>query len=141
MSRPLIIGFGNTLRQDDGLGCRAAELLRADSDAIDTLQCHQLTPELATNVAQASLVVFLDAALDREPGSMSCEPVSEDRTRIWTHSLSPAQLLGLAAELGQAPPAFLITAGAERTGWGEGLAPGSLHSAERMAEIAKRLLV
>ena len=142
MSRPLIIGFGNPLREDDGLGWRVAELLRADSDGIDILQCQQLTPELAEDVVKASLVIFLDAALDQEPGSVSCELVSPDRTRIWTHHLSPAQLMGLAGELADVlPAAYLVSGGARSTGWSETLAAGSQHSAECMADAARGLLL
>lgn len=143
MNRPLVIGFGNSLRQDDGLGRHAAELLRADADGrnIDILQCHQLTPELAADVAASSLVVFLDAAVDREPGCVSCEPVFPDRTKIWPHHLSAAQLMALAAELTDLlPPAFLVTGGIARTGWGEGLSAASIDAAQRMAGVAKSLL-
>lgn len=143
MNRPLIIGFGNSLREDDGLGRHVAELLRADADGMnaDIVQCHQLAPELAADVAASSLVVFLDAAVDREPGCVSCEPVFPDRITTWSHHLSPAQVMALAAELTDAlPAAFLVTGGIARTGWGEGLSAASLDSAERMAGVAKSLV-
>jgi len=48
-ARVLVIGYGNTLRGDDGLGQRAAEALaqRALPDGVEVLSCHQLTIELA----------------------------------------------------------------------------------------------
>ena len=143
MNRPLVIGFGNALREDDGLGRYVAELLRVDADGmnIDIVQCHQLIPELAADVAASSLVVFLDARVDREPGSVSCEPVFPDRTKIWPHHLSSAQLMALAAELTDLlPPAFLVTGGIARTGWGERLSAASIDAAQRMAGVAKSLL-
>ena len=54
----LVIGYGNPLRGDDGFGCSAAGLLAADPrlDGATVLGRHQLTPELATDIAGASLV-------------------------------------------------------------------------------------
>src|SRR5208282_1087020 len=113
-TRPLVIGFGNPLRQDDGIGWRAAELLEqllSPGDA-EIIQCHQLTPELAASFEDASIVIFLDAASDREPGAISTEPVRAESTIVWSHYLSPGQLLGLSEQLGgKAPPAFLIRGG------------------------------
>lgn len=49
--------------------------------------------------------------------------------------------MALAAELTNLlPPAFLVTGGIARTGWGEGLSAASLDSAERMAGVAKSLV-
>jgi len=43
----LIIGIGNPLRSDDGVGWVVAEQLTRDSDASsDVLTVYQLTPEL-----------------------------------------------------------------------------------------------
>src|SRR5579884_2097858 len=65
MPHPLVIGYGNPLREDDAVGLRAAELV--DSGAY---RCHQLTPELASVVADASMVIFLDAARCEKPGEI-----------------------------------------------------------------------
>ena len=115
--RPLIIGYGNPLREDDGMGWRAVELLaeQLSSGAADVIQCHQLTPELAARFDGASLVLFLDAACDQYPGTVSCEPVTAEGNSAWSHHLSPAQLLRLSEQLGSpARPAFLIRGGAFR---------------------------
>jgi hypothetical protein len=44
----LIVGYGNPLRGDDGLGWRAAERLRTviQDAGVEILALHQLTPEL-----------------------------------------------------------------------------------------------
>jgi hydrogenase maturation protease len=139
MRRPLIIGFGNPLRGDDGLGCRSAELIQFP-DA-DVLTCRQLTPELAGNVSAASMVIFLDASLDQEPGTVVSHEVGAEPGGAWTHQLSPGQILGLAREVfGRKPSAFLITGGVERVGWGEGLTASVELCAGEMARVARRLL-
>ena len=64
MARALVIGYGNTLRADDGLGPAVAERLGsewADED-VGVLSCQLLTPELAEPVSRAEIVVFIDAA-------------------------------------------------------------------------------
>ena len=60
----LVIGYGNTLRTDDGVGRLAAERLADDPrlDGVRVIGRHQLTPELALDVSQAALVVFVDAS-------------------------------------------------------------------------------
>jgi len=68
----LVIGYGNTLRRDDGVGVRAAEMMAADSRFADVevLTAYQLTPELSLDIATASLVVFVDADVRGLPGSI-----------------------------------------------------------------------
>jgi hydrogenase maturation protease len=139
MKRPLIIGYGNPLREDDGIGLHAAELVErslAPGEA-DVLRCHQLTPELAVQVQDASLVIFIDAALDLEPGKVSVIPLYRVGPSAWSHDLSPSQLLSL---VDKAPPAYWVTCGVSRTGWREGLTPQAEGLALAMAAAALSLL-
>jgi len=131
----MVIGYGNPLRRDDGLGLRAAEILEARG--IDTLRCHQLTPELAAGIAKTEIVVFLDAAADLEPGEIRCAQVSEEVTGSWTHHLTPGQLLHLTAGIfASAPKALLITGGPFAMDFGDCLTAGGEQCARRMAEAA-----
>jgi len=70
--KALIIGYGNTLRGDDGFGWRAAEQLAASHSIgdVEVQTQHQLTPELAQTMSEADTVVFLDAAADGPPGQV-----------------------------------------------------------------------
>ncbi|GGA20530.1 hydrogenase maturation protease [Okeania sp. KiyG1] len=62
MAKILIIGYGNTLRSDDGAGQRVAELVAEwKLPNVRSLPVHQLTPELAEPISQAELVIFVDA--------------------------------------------------------------------------------
>jgi hydrogenase maturation protease len=59
----LIIGYGNPLRGDDGVGWHAAhELARAIcASHVEVRACHQLTLDLAEPISQADAVIFIDA--------------------------------------------------------------------------------
>ena len=117
MARILIVGYGNPLRSDDGLGWRAAEELsqRLSLTEVEVIVRHQLTPELADNLKSADAVFFIDAAHAGPPGELTCEPVtsqpltSQPQT-IHSHQCSPAGVLALAQQLyGASPRAFAVT--------------------------------
>ncbi len=58
----LVIGYGNTLRSDDGAGPFVARALEARVPAgTRILDAHQLTPEMAIDISVATRVVFVDA--------------------------------------------------------------------------------
>jgi hydrogenase maturation protease len=100
----LIVGYGNPLRSDDGFGWHAARLLAADPRLAGArvLTLHQLTPELAADIASASLVVLVDASVvDAAPGSVAVRSIQprQDSPLSWSHHLDPAALAGLAHAL------------------------------------------
>ena len=104
----LVVGYGNPLRRDDGIGWHAARLLASDPRLADArvLTQHQLAPELAADVSRASLVVLVDASAEGEPGSVRVGKV-EPRPAApatWSHHLDPKTLAGLAEALYGATP-------------------------------------
>jgi len=140
MARVLIIGFGNPLRSDDGLGWYAAiQLFRsAASPDIEVLPCHQLTPDLAEAVSHAETVLFLDSTHEGVPGEFHCSEIQAmESCPSFTHHLSPQAVLGIAHELyGVDPHAWLMTI------CGRNFGPGETLSAEvlrRMPELKKRV--
>jgi len=73
---PLLIGIGNRLRSDDGIGYRIAETLRAEDSPMQVLAVQQLTPELAEPIAAAAAVLFVDASvLDPGADQLRLEPL------------------------------------------------------------------
>ena len=113
MPLTLIIGYGNTIRGDDGAGPRAVELLQAmvASPDVELLALHQLTPELMEPISRASRVIFIDAAAAGTPGEVRQRPVEPDRSSAdFTHHATPGALLaGAQALYGRAAEAYLIT--------------------------------
>jgi hydrogenase maturation protease len=122
----LIVGYGNSLRTDDGVGWHAAGLLATDPrlEGARVLARQQLTPELAADVSRASLVVLVDASAEGAPGSVSVRrigPRSATPTP-WSHHLDPATLAGLAEALyGVVPPIVLVSVAASSFAEGDRL--------------------
>jgi hydrogenase maturation protease len=126
--RTLIIGYGNTLRTDDGVGRCVAERLAADARLVGAtvIGVHQLAPELVVDISQADLVVFVDAGRGPAAGTFTIEPLerSEGARRTWSHHFNPALLLTLADELyGVSPPAYIVAVGVESFEVGDRLSP------------------
>jgi len=139
-----VIGIGNPLRRDDGVGWHAADLLRADARlaGIDIRACHQLTPELAADVAAAGLVVLVDAGDEGSPpGSVSTSVVAPDRVAASSHALDPAGLVALTVELfGATPPVMLVTVAVRDTEIGYDLSPEVAAALERATAAVAGLL-
>lgn len=74
MARILVVGHGNPVRTDDGLGWHVAvELFRSNtSPDVKVLPCHQLTPDLAEPMSVSETVIFIDCARDGNPGEVRC---------------------------------------------------------------------
>jgi hydrogenase maturation protease len=118
-ARPLVIGYGNPLRGDDAVGWRVAEAVREDPRAggADVLLRHQLTPELAADLAAASTVVLVDASEADPPGEVRVQRVDDvPGAAAWSHHVDPGSLLALARALyGAAPPLHVVAIGIAST--------------------------
>ena len=138
--KTLLIGIGNPLRGDDGVGWRvAADLAEAaPSDDVEVLCCHQLTPELAETLSRVDRAFFIDADVGLAPGEVRCTPLAPaPSTEPLSHRLEPAALLGLAGALyGRCPAAHLVAIGPESLDAGEGLSA----TVERALAAGVRLL-
>lgn len=121
----LVIGYGNTLRSDDGVGPRVAEALAAwRLPGVQSVVCDLLTPELAEPVARAGSVIFVDAAVDapREVQFRPLEPAAS--SQLMAHTAAPQTLLALARDVfGRAPAAWWLTIPVQNIGIGETLSP------------------
>lgn len=131
MGQWLVIGYGNSLRTDDGVGLRAAEALGEVFPAgqCEILAIHQLTPELCEKIALADKVVFIDASVKcagQKAGQVEQQPIEGEiaRSAAFTHQVTPPSLVGLAGRLyGHQPEAALFTVAAASFDLGEGLTP------------------
>ncbi len=142
----LVIGYGNRLRGDDGLGWHAAALLAADPRlaGAEVLARHQLTPELAEEVSRAALVVLVDARADGGPPGVvmvrRVAPAPSARPAL-SHRLDPAALVELAGALyGSAPPVFLVSAGVAACELGERLSPALERALPRVVDEVARIV-
>ena len=121
----LVIGYGNTLRRDDGVGPAVAETIAALAlPGVEALACPLLAPELAATLAQARRVVFVDAAID-SPREVQLRPLAPaDSSQIMAHAADPRTMLALARDVfGHTPQAWWLTIPAEDLAIGEGFSP------------------
>ncbi len=137
----LVIGYGNTLRRDDGVGPKVAQAIAGlGLPRVRTLACPLLTPELAEAVSEAGAVVFVDAAVDA-PREVQLRPLAPaESSQVMAHSASPATLLALARDVfGHAPEAWWLTIPIAELGIGEELSPLARRGFEQaLEEIRKR---
>jgi hydrogenase maturation protease len=107
----LVIGYGNTLRNDDGVGPRVAEALEAlQLPGVSTLSCPLLAPETAEPVARAARVIFVDAAVDGPQEVRFHKLAPAANSQVMAHAASPDTILALARDVyGRAPEAWLLT--------------------------------
>ena len=119
----LVIGYGNTLRRDDGVGPRVAEAIeKMNLSSVRTLICQQLSPELAEPISRAGLVVFVDAAVDTPHEVQFRELAPGGTTQLMAHAADPRTMLALARDVfGHAPHAWWLTVPAVQLGFGEEL--------------------
>lgn len=138
MADLLIIGWGNTLRGDDGFGWAAAERLREALPDAEVLTVHQLTPELMEAISRARRVVFIDAGTEGEAGVLTCSEVrASTSAEAFTHQASPAGLLaGSLALYGYVPEAVLYSVKGESFEFGEELSAGV---GKALEELVRRL--
>jgi hydrogenase maturation protease len=122
----LVVGYGNPLRGDDGVGWHAARLLASDPrlDGARILTYHQLAPELAEEMSRASLVVLVDASTEGDPGSVRARKVEPHPAApaTWSHHFDPKALAWLTeAVYGATPPMVLVSVSAGSFAEGVGL--------------------
>lgn len=94
----LVIGIGNRLRSDDGVGPRLAEEVEAwGLSGVESMAVQQLSPELAPRLAACERVLFIDAWLVDWVGAAAAtaplleplvaeEVVADPRPRFSHHS-------------------------------------------------------
>ncbi len=121
----LIIGYGNTLRGDDGVGPRVAEAIgNLCLPGVYTLICPLLTPELADPISRVEKVVFVDAAVDalQEVQWRKLQP--NETSQIMAHAADPRTMLALARDIfGHVPQAWWLTIPAVDMGFSEEFSP------------------
>ncbi len=140
----LVIGIGNTLRGDDGIGVRVAQRLAAQHSApdLEVIACHQLTPELIAPISQAEQVIFVDASATQPAGSVQAQPLHlQSAPPLSAHHVTPAALL-MAADLlyGAQPRGALISVGAQDFSFGERLSPPVAEALPRAVALVLSLL-
>lgn len=107
----IVIGYGNHLRSDEGIGQRVAnEIASWGLSTVKVLAVHQLTSDLTATLASVDLVIFVDAYLSSEAFDVCVQSVlpSSDKT-IAKYTNEPQSLLALTQALyGHCPTAWSV---------------------------------
>jgi hydrogenase maturation protease len=138
----LVIGYGNDLRSDDGVGPKvAAAVAKWDLPGVCALACHQLTPELAETISSARQVIFVDGAADSSGPVQIREIQTSDSGQTMTHSADPRALLALAQQVfGRCPPALWLTIPVENLGFGEELSATAREGVQMALDRIRKLV-
>jgi hydrogenase maturation protease len=128
MGKILVIGYGNPMRGDDGLGPLAAQRLESivQDEEVNIMVRHQMGIELAEDLKDADFAIFIDAHVGDKPGTLKEEAVVPDNSMpgSFSHHLRPGVLLSLVQALyNKHPEAVIYSIAAESLDHGEGLSP------------------
>lgn len=139
----LVIGYGNTLRSDDGVGQTVAELVKAwNLSNVQVITVHQLTPELAEPLSSADFAIFVDAyPADFEQEVQVC-PLAPTSSG-WTigHTSAPKGLLAIAQALyNYHPQAWLVAIPGNNFELGYSLSPLAEQGMEEALQIIDGLI-
>jgi len=95
-----IIGYGNTLRGEDGFGVEVAQKL-ADKALKDTkvIELFQLTPELSLELLDASEIIFVDAAYCNTPRYALACTLQREVEPLLSHHISAHTIVRMLQEL------------------------------------------
>ena len=128
MIRPdaLLIGIGNSGRQDDGLGWAFLDALKETGQFPGQINyCYQLQVEDADLISQASQVIFIDAFKGKLKNGFQwhvCRASGD--FAFTTHALSPEAILFLCQDLYQKdPPTYVLQIEGENWELKTGLTP------------------
>lgn len=144
----LVIGYGNTLRRDDGAGIALAEAIaeqwRAQGQPVCLRTAQQLTPELAIELAGdgVAAVIIVDAAITPSGDGIEFRRLHpETSSPSLGHHLNPAALLAYARLFRPTlPPVWIVTIGGHDFGVGEGFSPDVARRLATAPQIAGDLL-
>lgn len=144
MASVLVLGYGNTLRGDDGIGWRAAVMLSAASLGrdVEVRALHQLAPELADSLWTVTRVLFVDATRKGEVGEVACRRVEPDAGDAgFTHQVTPSTLLALTRQLhGVAPEAFELSLCGESFDLSDQLSPRVITAMPKLLRLCLELI-
>ncbi len=112
MKRTVIIGIGNSGRQDDGLGWAFLEEIEQKWPDLDKLEYrYQLQIEDAELISHYERVLFVDADLNQHEQGFEIRPVQAMAgTSFTTHEMSPGNVLDLCQKIYKKSPDCFILA-------------------------------
>ncbi len=142
MKKTLVIGYGNTLRSDDGVGVWVADRIAAlHLPDVDVKTCHQLFPELAADILPYDTIIMVDASADGEPMTVRKSVPPLEHLPSSNHNISPEILHHLACEMyGATVDLRVYTVRGESFEFGSMLSPSVKERATKTVALIAALL-
>jgi hydrogenase maturation protease len=141
MKPVLLLGVGNTLRQDDGAGAAVAWRFQ-DHPLVESLPVIQLLPEHIEGFHGRKVVLFVDAAVNCE--HVTCEVISPGTHRPRRspgHLQHPADLVCLYQWLyGAWPLSQVVSIPAVQMGFGEQLSDSCRQAIDEAVRLIESLV-
>lgn len=131
--RTLVVGVGNTVRGDDGVGPFVIDLLRAARPGgLELRTAFTFLPELADALPGHDAVVFVDA--DVQASEVMLRPLGT-QSREGLHHFAPARVVALARALGFQGQAWICGVPVSSMEAGDGLSHQAVLAAGRAAAV------
>ncbi len=144
----LLIGYGNTLRSDDGVGWYVADsIIGKLGDRIDIIKADQITVEMTEDIKDRKLVIFVDAHVSDKDDWLKAEEIFPDlKFGMTAHIFTPSALLALCEKIyNKCPKAYLFSIKGINYDFGEKLSEQTKSSAEtavtQITELIHRLIL
>lgn len=136
--KTLMVGFGNPMRSDDGIGPYVVDRISTlEIPDVDVRICHQLGVELIDDVRSYDRIIFVDAGGGPKPYRFR-RVRADAPSAASSHYLSPETLYRLAQKLvAPVPPFYLCTVGVADFAFGEGFSEKAVRSAHGAIDFLK----
>ncbi len=132
--KTLVLGIGNTLLKDEGVGTHVIRALGGDAasaDGVDYLDGGTLSFTLAGPIEEAEALIVVDAAeLDAAPGTVrllvgdAMDAFVSGHRKMSVHEVGLADLMAIAKLTGRWPARrALVAIQPKEVDWGEHLSP------------------
>jgi len=140
MQRIIVIGIGNPLRGDDGIGWYTVDRLEEslESREIEFTKCVELTPEFSEKISRSKFALFIDSRVESQEAEIKEEHIvpAEVFPALETHRLDPAGILAFSRSLyGKIPEAIMLTVEGKSFEYGEEI---SLETEQRVESLLVR---
>jgi len=138
-----VAGYGNTLRRDDGAGCRVAEVIAIRWEGRAAIRRGpQLVPEWAADIAESDVAFLVDASAVKR-GRLRLRRLTATSRELLLdgHAIGPEQLLQLVETVyGSAPLTYLLEVPATDFELGSRLSPMATNGVKRAIRLLDRRL-
>lgn len=135
--RTCIVGIGNSIRSDDGVGAYVCQLMEEKNlPGVTLITTQQLDIGMTEDFTKFDRVIFVDASLKDE--TISLQPLSLDngQSQSFSHYINAAMLVSLAQQLYSTNTRFYVCAiGANNFEMGNGLSSTTMSNANEAVSL------